>query len=159
PRHLEHTQMVHLMKMYAEEVLANRWDPEEASSSSNPPATWRAGFRKTPRRSPDEPRGDPSRYPLVHRSNIRNFYAYTGDFIDEEKLLQLQHSHALWTRARNFLINLRGLPCWIDRNLSGRIFGAKQNRDYWLAIFKTGSTPNGIKVLTEPLDIQKMIKS
>jgi len=85
--------------------------------------------------------------------------AYTGEWIDEDRLLQVQHPEALWDRIMNFLMNLRGLPCWIDRNLSGTVFGAKQNRDFWIQIFKTGVASTGTRVLTAPLDIQKMIQS
>lgn len=91
---------------------------------------------------------------------IRNFYAYTGDLLEDEKLLQTPHPDALWERIRIFLGNLRGLPCWVDKNLSGTIFGAKQNRVFWLSAFKTGAAPGGSPtVLTTPIDLQKMIKA
>jgi len=160
PRHLEHIQMVRLMNTYASEILANRWDLEEASSKLEYHLQQGESVSEKHLRAHRM-----SREEILHATLtfaqliIRNFYAYTGDLIDDEKLLQSQHPDALWKRICNFLVNLRGLPCWVDKNLSGTIFGAKQNRDYWLAIFKTGSTPNGVKVLAEPLDIQKMIKS
>ena len=31
----------------------------------------------------------------------------------------------LWNRIKNFLTNLGALPCWIDKNLSITVFGAK----------------------------------
>jgi hypothetical protein len=160
PRHLEHTQMVNIMNIYAEEILANPWDPEEASSKLE--YHLQQGEQVSEKHLCAHRM---SREEILHATLsfveliIKNFYAYTGDFIDDEKLLQTQHADALWTRIRNFLISLRGLPCWLDKSPSRTIFGAKQNRDYWLTIFKTGSTPDGVKVLTGPLDIQKMIKS
>ena len=106
-----------------------------------------------------------SREEIMHATLIyvalimKNFYAYTGQLLDENRLLQVQHPDALWDRIRYFLRNLRGLPCRIDKNLSGTVFGTKQQRDFWLQIFKTGVAPTGTRVLTEPIDIQKMITS
>ena len=90
---------------------------------------------------------------------IRNVYVVTGNLLDEERLFQVAHPEALWGRLESFLTNLRGLPCWVDRNLSGMVFGAKQNRDFWLSTFKTGTAPNGKRVLTEAIDITKMIRN
>jgi hypothetical protein len=159
PRHLEHTQTVRLMNLLADHLLQGRWDPEVASAKLEHAVQ----------------QGDPvpEKHLCAHRMTreeilhatltyvsliIRNFYAYTGQFLDEERLFQVQHPEALWGRLENFLTNLRGLPCWVDRNLSGMVFGAKQNRDFWLAIFQKGVAPNGKRVLTEPIDINKMIK-
>ena len=55
---------------------------------------------------------------------IKNFYAYTGEHFDEDRMLHVQYPDALWTRIENFLVNLRNLPCWVDRHLSGIVFGA-----------------------------------
>ncbi len=90
---------------------------------------------------------------------MRNFYAYTAQHFDDERMLQVPHPEALWDRITNFLRNLRGLPCWVDKNLSGTVFGAKQSRDFWVAIFKTGKAPTGKQVLAEPVEINKMIGS
>jgi hypothetical protein len=162
PRQLEHTQMVRLMNILAEELVVGRWDPEQAAAG-------KLEYRVK--------QGEPvserhlcshrmSREEIVHATLtyvsliIRNFYAYTGDLLEDEKLLQTPHPDALWERIRNFLRNLRGLPCWVDKNLSGAIFGAKQNRDFWLSVFKTGAALGGSPiVLTTPIDLQKMIKA
>lgn len=159
PRYLEHTQMVRLMSTYADEILVSRWDLEEASTKLE--------YRVQ--------QGDPvsekhlcahrmSREEILHATLtyvaliIKNYYAVTMQWVDEDRLLQIQHPETLWNSIRNFLINLRGLPCWVDKNLSGTIFGAKQNRDFWTQVFKTGIAPTGARVLTEPIDLQKMIK-
>ena len=159
-RHLEHTQLVRLMNLYADALLAGRWDPEAASSKleyavqqgESVPEKHLCAHRMT-------------REEILHATLayvqliIKNYYAYTGQFLDEEAMFQTAHPDALWGRIENFLVNLRGLPCWVDRNLSGMVFGAKQNRDFWIAIFKGGVAPNGKRVLTEPVDINKMIRS
>ena len=90
---------------------------------------------------------------------IKNYYAYTGEYLDEERLMHVKHPEALWERIREFLANLRNLPCWVDKTLSGTAFGSKQTRDYWMTIYKTGVAPTGTRVLTEPISIQKMIVS
>jgi HNH endonuclease len=160
PRHLEHIQMLRLMNIFAEEILVNRWDLEEASSKLE--------YRLQQGESVSEKHLTAhrlSREEILHATLtrvsliIKNFFAYTGDFLDEDKLLQTPYPEPLWDRIRNFLINLRGLPCWMDRNLSVTVFGTKQTRDFWLTVFKNGTASSGVRVLSGPLDIQKMIRS
>ena len=38
------------------------------------------------------------------------------------------------------------------------VFGGKQNYDYWQTIFESGATPQGQKVLTEGINLIKMIQ-
>lgn len=158
PRFLERTQLIRLMNLYAEEILQGNWETEnpiariENKVQQNQPVSERhlAAHRLT-------------REEILHATLeyvalvIKNFYAFTGEHLDDDKLMQVEYPDSLWERLRTFLRNLRGLPCWIDRNLSGSVFGTKQSRDYWLNIFKTGTAASGTKVLTEPISIQKMI--
>jgi len=158
PRFLERHQLVQLMNLFAEEFLIGYWEAESAISrieyrvQQNQPISEKhlAAHRLT-------------REEIMHAVLeyvalvIKNFYAYTGEHLDPERLMQVQHPDALWSRLRIFLKNVRGLPCWIDRNLSGTVFGSKQSKDYWMSIFKTGVAAGGTKVLTEPIAIQKMI--
>jgi hypothetical protein len=78
----------------------------------------------------------------------------------ERIALTMQHKlpEALWQRVESFLGRLKEFPCWVDRNLSITVFGAKQNRDFWAQVFKTGKTPAGVGVLTKPLEIIEMIQ-
>jgi hypothetical protein len=158
PRYLEHVQMVRLMNLYADTILVGRWDPEQPTSKLEHklqqgemvPHKHLAAHRL-------------SREEVLHATLtyvalvIKNFYAYTGEHLDEDRMLHVAHPDALWTRIENLLLNLRNLPCWVDGHLSGNVFGAKFSRDYWLHIFKHATAPNGTRVLTEPLDIKKMI--
>jgi hypothetical protein len=159
PRHLEHRQMVKLMNLFAEEILIGRWDSEEASTKlehrlqkgESVSEKHLCAYRLT--------REEIMHAVLTYVELIfKNYYAYTGEYLDEERLFHKPHPEALWKKIRNFLINLRGLPCWIDKNLSGTVFGAKQTRDFWIHIFQTGVSPSKTPVLPEPIDIQKMIK-
>ena len=154
PRNLERHQLVRLMNLLAEEFLIGYWDAElvvariEHRVQQNQPISEKhlAAHRLT-------------REEIMHATLeyvalvIKNFYVYTGEHLDPERLMQVEHSDALWDRLRVFLKNVRGLPCWIDRNLSGTVFGSKQSKDYWISIFKTGSAAGGTKVLTEPIAI------
>lgn len=159
PRVLEREQMVKLMTLLAEILFVGKWDPE-------------IGGRKLENRVQ---KGDP--IPEEHlrawriareeilanvlgwvRLVIENYNAYTGRMIDKEKLLHSTLPEDLWKRIRNFLTRLAALPCWIDKNLSITVFGAKQNLDFWKKVFETGTTPTGVRVLAQPLNLQTMIQ-
>ena len=159
PRVLEREQMVKLMTLLAEILFVGKWDPE-------------IGGRKLENRVQ---KGDP--IPEEHlrawriareeilanvlgwvRLVIENYNAYTGRMIDKEKLLHSTLPEDLWKRIRNFLTRLAALPCWIDKNLSITVFGAKQNLDFWKKGFETGTTPTGVRVLAQPLNLQTMIQ-
>jgi hypothetical protein len=47
---------------------------------------------------------------------------------------------------------------WINNELSVTVFGGKQNNAFWQAIFATGKSPQGVRVLAEPLNLMKMIQ-
>lgn len=159
PRTLEREQLVRLMSLFAEVYFAGKWDPE-------------IGGRRLENRIQ---KGDPIPEPHLRswriareeifanvlewvRLVIENYNAYTGKLVDKDRLLQTALPEELWKRIENFLRSLSMLPCWIDKNLSNMVFGAKQNRDYWNQVFKTGKTPSGVRVLAEPLDLQSMIQ-
>lgn len=159
PRVLEREQMVKLMTLLAEILFVGKWDPE-------------TGGRKLEYRVQ---KGDP--IPEEHlrawriareeilatvmgwvRLVIENYNAYTGRMIDKDKLLHSALPEDLWKRIKNFLTKLAALPCWIDKNLSITVFGAKQNLDFWQRVFKTGTTPTGVRVLAQPLNLEIMIQ-
>ena len=159
PRVLEREQMVKLMCLFSEVFFVGKWDPE-------------IGGRKLEYRVQ---KGDP--IPETHlrawriareeilanvlewvRLVIEHYNAWTGRKIDRDRLLHYKLPEDLWRRISNFLTKLAGLPCWIDKNLSITVFGAKQNLDFWKKVFSTGSTPAGVRVLAQPLDLQAMIQ-
>lgn len=88
---------------------------------------------------------------------IEQYNAWTGKFIDKERLFHYPLPEELWSRLDTFLANLAALPCWIDKGLSTTVFGAKRNRDFWRTVFQTGKTPEGVRVLTKALDVNEMI--
>jgi hypothetical protein len=88
---------------------------------------------------------------------IENYFAYVGKQMDKEKLLQQPIPEELWRRIDAFLRNLADLPCWVDKNLSLTAFGTKQLTEFWLQVFRTGTAPNQVRVLAQPLDLSQMI--
>ena len=159
PRHLERDQLVRLMSLFAEIFFVGKWDPD-------------FGGRRLENRLQ---KGDPideehlrawrvAREEILGnivewiRLVIENYFAYTGEMMDKERILHGKLPEALWDRVRAFLVNLSKLPCWVDRQLSSTVFGAKQNLDFWKQIFKTGKSPSGVQVLAQSLDLNSMIR-
>lgn len=159
PRIVEQNQMVRLMSLFADVFFIGSWDPE-------------IGGRRVETRLQ---KGDP--IPEAHlrawrvareevlanilsyvRLVIEHYYAWGGQAIRKDGLLQESFPPALWQRLELFLRNLAALPCWIDKGLSITVFGAKRNRDYWERVFQTGRTTDGVLVLAQPLDIVKMVQ-
>jgi hypothetical protein len=59
---------------------------------------------------------------------------------------------------RKFLTSLSELPVWVNTDLSDSVFGGKQNNNFWKTIFETGKTPQGMQVLSKPINLIDMIK-
>lgn len=96
---------------------------------------------------------------LYIKTIIQNFFVTTGKRVPDDKLFQERFPEQLWTNIRNFVISLKGLPIWVNKELSATVFGGKQNYDYWEHIFKNGQTPSGNQVLPSGLNVIEMIKS
>ena len=160
PRQLEREQLVRIMSMFAEVFFINQWDPEiggrKIETKLQSGETVSEGHLRAWRISREEVIANVLRW---LRLVITNYFAFTGKLIHEDRLLHTRLPDELFERIRNFLASLAQLPCWIDRNLSTTVFGPKQNLDYWDKVFETGQTPSGIRILTQPLDLQQMIQS
>ncbi|MGC9975432.1 MAG: HNH endonuclease signature motif containing protein [Syntrophales bacterium] len=158
PRLLERDQNVRLMSLFAEIFFTKKWEPEIGGRRLE--SRLQAGEQipeehlRAWRVAREEILGNILAWV---RLVIENYFAWTGQMVDKERILQHPFPEDLWTRIESFLNNLSRLPCWIDKNLSTTVFGAKQNFDFWAQIFTGGKAPNGVRVLTEPLDINKMI--
>jgi HNH endonuclease len=160
PRQLEKDQIVRLMNLFAKVILVGSWDPEVGGrrletriqrGESIPEHHLRAW-----RISREEIFGNVMQWVRVV---VEQYYAWTGRYVEKDKLFQYEMSDDVWARIEAFLRNLCALPCWVDKNLSTTVFGAKQNRDYWRAVFQSGKTPTGVRVLAKALDINEMIKT
>jgi len=159
PRLLERTQLVRIMSLFAEVFFVGQWDPE-------------TGGRRLENRLQ---KGDPIQEGHLRawriareevlanvlgwlRLVVEHYFAFAGQMVDKNRLLQRPLPDPLWDHMRNFLVSLAGLPCWVDKNLSTTVFGSKQNLDFWETIFLTGKAPTGVQVLTQPLNLNQMIQ-
>ena len=158
PRDLERTQMVRLMNLFAEAFFVDKWDPDFGGHQiesriakgdeipENHLRAWRVAR--------DEVAVNIIRWVQLV---IEHYFAFTGGMADKERLLHPSLPDELWDRINNFLSNISKLPCWFDKGLSNSVFGPKQNLLYWDSVFKTGQSPDGIRVLTQGLKMQEMI--
>ena len=159
PRELEKEQILRLMNLVAERLYVGRFDP----------AIGTARVENRVQKAEDIPEPHLAAYRLSKEEilynwlryikNIaQNYFVTTGKPIQETKLFQYRFPEPLWDNIGHFLDNLRALPLWVNRDLSMSVFGGKQNYDYWQTIFESGATPQGQKVLTEGINLIKMIQ-
>jgi hypothetical protein len=159
PRLLEREQMVRMMSLFAEVFFVGQWDPDlggrklESKLQAGDPIA--EGHLRAWRITREEVLGNVTRW---MRLVIANYFAYTGKVFQEDRPLHTRLPDELWSRMRNFLESLAGLPCWVDRNLAQSVFGPKQNLDFWEKVFTTGRSPSGVQVLAKGLDLQEMVK-
>lgn len=159
PRMLEQDQIVRLMNLFADIFFVGQWDPEvggrrlenRLQKGNVIPENHLRGWRI----AREEILANVMRWV---RLVIENYYAWTGKPVQKEKLLHRGSPEELWRRIDLFLRNLAELPCWVDKNLSNTVFGAKQNLDFWARVFETGITPTGVRVLAQPLELSRMIQ-
>jgi hypothetical protein len=85
-------------------------------------------------------------------------FVMSGQLFDQSRSFQYPFPEQLWDRLRAYLLNLRALPLWVNRNLSATVFGGKQTSEFWRTIFQDGKTPQGQQVLAGPINIMEMIK-
>ncbi len=160
PRTLETVQIVKLMNIIAEELFVGKFDLELG--------TYRIENRIQNGESLpiDHVRG----YRMVKEEIIYNWLKFVGQIIqghfislgtpiDERKLFQNEFNETLWKIITNFIRNLSDLPLWKNNELSSTVFGGKQNYQYWQSIFITGDSPQGVHVISEPINLMKLQKA
>jgi len=158
PRVLEIEQVVRLMNIVAEEVFIGKFDSElgaarieyKVQHGEDIPEPHLRAFRM----GKEEILTAWLRYV---RQIVQTHFNMLGHPVDEARLFQHQFPDSLWDRLRAYVHNLAKLPVWANHDLSGSVFGGKQNADYWREIFQTGKAPSGQQVLTEPLNLLTMI--
>jgi hypothetical protein len=159
PRELEKEQILRLVNIIAEEIFVGKFDPDIGSyrieNRIQKGEEIQEDHLTAYRMSKEEIIYNWLRY---IEQIIKNYFIMQGKPIQEKKLFQYRFPEPLWERIRIFVRNLKNLPLWVNRELSQTIFGGKQNYEFWQTVFETGKTPQGFQVLTEPLDLMKMIK-
>lgn len=73
-------------------------------------------------------------------------------------MFQTAFPEQVWLNIETFIKNLMDLPLWADSALSETLFGGKQVSSFWGAIFSTGLTPQGMRVLANSINLNEMIK-
>ena len=160
PRILEQEQLVRMMNLYADIFCVAKWDPDLGGRRLE--ARVRAGkevIGEAHLRAWRATREEVLSTILKHvRLVIEHYYAFTGQMIAKDRLMQDRLPEAVWDRISSFLERLAGLPAWVDKHLSNTVFGAKQNRDFWMTVFSTGKSPDGLQVFTKPIDVIEMMQ-
>lgn len=160
PRQLEKNQLVKLMNIFAEEIFENKYDFEigtyRIEERIRKGEDIRDDHLRAVRMAREEVLYNILRYV---RDCIKRFYLMQGLSVEEEDLFQQKFPELLWEHLRKLVRNFAGLPVWINRSetISSAVFGGKQPYDFWKRIFETGSTPSGVKVLTEGVNLDKLL--
>lgn len=162
PRALAKTQLLELMNIIAEEILIDQFDFDLGTSLIESKLQRGADVPIEHLRACRMCREEILYCWLGNVGQvIYNYFSNTGISIGPKefnRLFEIEFSPVLWGNIRNYMHNLRGLPLWVDINLSATVFGGKQNYDYWRTIFLKGKTPQFIPVLSAPLNLNEMVK-
>jgi len=159
PRELERRQLVMLMNIIAKEIYEGKFDfnlgthriENKIQQGEDVPEPHLVAYRM----SKEEVIYNWLKY---IKSIIQSHFLLMGKHIEDDKLFQEPFPEQLWVNIEHFVRNLRGLPIWVNKELSATVFGGKQNYDYWEHIFKTGKTTQGITVMSTGLDYMQMIR-
>ncbi|SFF18667.1 HNH endonuclease [Spirosoma endophyticum] len=159
PRDLEKQQITELMNLIADELFINKFDLElgtnQIENKLQKGEHIALEHLRAYRMSKEEIMYN---WLKILQKVLYNFFITTGTMADENKLFQTEFPEQLWINLRNTIHNLSTLPIWVDTGMSATIFGGKQNNQYWEKIFATGSTPQGVRVLSEPINILTIAK-
>ncbi len=158
PRELEKEQILRLMNIIAERIYIGKYDPSIGSARIESNVQKNEDIDDAHVRAHRMGREEILYNWLKFiRQIVHNFYIMQGAPVDEKKLFQYRFPDQLWKNIEHFIINLTKLPVWVNRELSTTVFGGKQNLDFWQHIFETGRTPSGHQVLSEKINLMKMI--
>jgi hypothetical protein len=159
PRELEKAQIIRLMSLIAERLYVGKYDDEIGSRR----------LESKIQSGEDVPEAHLRAYRMAREEILYCWIGYIGQIIEHhlltmgkvinrDKLFQYPLPEQLWTNIGNFIDNLARRPLWIDRQASSTLFGGKQTYSFWQAIFETGVSPAGQKVMPTGLNIMEMIK-
>ena len=159
PRMIERDQLVRLMSRYADIFFVGQWDPDLGGRRLEARLQKGEVIAEGHLRAWRVTREEILATIMKHvRLVIENYFAVTGKLIEKDRLMQHRLPEDVWARVETFLDRLSGLPAWIDKNLSNTVFGAKQNRDFWANVFKTGRSAGGVQVFTGPINVIDMMQ-
>ena len=159
PRQVEIDQIVKLMSLIAEKIYIGKYDEEIGArrienmiqQGDDVPEVHLRAFRM-------------AKEEILYcwldyiRQVAENFFSNLGKPFRSERLFQYDFPDQLWINIANFIDNLSTLPMWVNREASNTVFGGKQTYSFWQEIFENGKSPSGQKVMSEGININKMIK-
>jgi hypothetical protein len=159
PRALEREQITRLMNLVADHVLAHDYDHSLGTNK----------LENKVQKGEDIPDGHLRSYRMVReeimhgwlrlvRQIVQNYFIMNGKPVDEERLFQYRFPEPLWENIENFILNLKALPLWVNRELSLSAFGGKQAPGYWQQVFESGRTPTNQPIMPQGVDLMKMIQ-
>ncbi len=160
PRILECSQILRLMNLIAKVIYIDKFDPEvgtdKIESKIQKGETIKLDHLRAFRMSKEEIVYNWLQYVA---QIARTYFTVLGKPDPKERLFQVPFPDQIWVNIETFLKNLVSLPLWVNPSFSDTIFGGKQNNNYWKMIFETGSTPQAMRVLVEPINLMSMIKN
>ncbi len=159
PRLLEIEQIVRLMNIIAEEIFIGKFETSlgtgliehKIKKGEDVPEQHLRAFRM----AKEEIIYNWLRYV---RQIVHSYFITTGKPIEENKLFEYAIPDICWENIKNFIVSLKRLPLWINKDLS--VFGGKQRNDFWHGIFENGRTdgPNGVEVMPHGINLIDMMK-
>jgi len=88
-----------------------------------------------------------------------NYKLEVGDHpIEDEELFEHKFPEELWSLINKLLGKLASLPLWVNKTLSGTVFGEKRDHEYWKNSFENGRDLGGQQVLAKPLNLQELVR-
>jgi hypothetical protein len=158
-RQLEIDQVVRLMNLVAEVLLVNQFDMELGTARLENKVQKGDDISEPHLRAFRMCKEEVLYSWLSHlRQVVQMHFTMSGQPFDPNRSFQYKFPEQLWDRLRAYLINMRTLPLWVNRNLSATVFGGRQTSEFWRTIFLDGKTPQGQQVLAAPLNIMEMIQ-
>jgi HNH endonuclease len=159
PRDLERRQILRLMNVIAQEIYADKFDPEIGTDK----------IESALQKGKEYPHAHLCAFRMSKEEIVYNWLSYVGQiarqyFImlgkpdPQDRLFQYPFPEQVWENIGKFLRNLTALPLWVNRDLSETVFGGKQNNNFWKTVFETGRTPQGMQVLAQPINLIEMIR-
>lgn len=158
PRQLEKEQAVRILNLLAERIYIGKYDFDLGANKLE--ERLRKGdtipeyHLRAVRLSREEVLYNVLRY--VHQL-IKQYFLMKGRVIEDSELFEQKFPEDLWNLISKLLQSVANLPVWVNKQLSGTVFGGKQDHDYWRVIFETGKDRSGISVLAKPLNLNELI--
>lgn len=159
PRQLEKDQIVRLLNILAKEIYIGKYDFDIGANKVE--ERLRKGEQipephlRAVRLSREEVLYNVLRYV---RDIIRRHYLLAGNVIDETELFERKFPEELWAAIERLIRNLAALPVWVSKQISGTVFGGKQDHEYWKIIFETGKDRAGMQVLAKALNLDELVQ-